>query len=768
MEYFVLLVLLFDAALYVRGLSATCHSCSSTCVATTVELSSTKSCRCDEECTQYGDCCSDKPLCGNDSVVNSPLRGLECRKTENIFLETVPRLGGVGVSQAYWMVSACPDDWLTVTDAQRGEIYSKCAGNVSLPPVSDRDTGIVYKNEYCAVCNGVQDVAPWRYELGCTKWLDKQLRRASKGYVEFELDLEIIHRECLVCGYEPPQHLSTASKARACYPHITTCHRPNDVDMNYEHAVEQCASGPFDPVWNELSEAVYRNRYCAVCNNESMTTCAPEPFQGIPSFCPNEVEELLGNQTRPPSVFIRNDTAGIKGFPLSMVLDVDGSGLKVSYATDTVSLPVFCDKNQLYDPAIRECRWTVCPEVFTNGSGGCTFPTNTSCPTGLIELTENDNFKLLDNTSLLYSDAVYDIVDYLEGNPVICANRTATRNITERLHTFPESYFILTYIGCSISLVGVTIILLTLALFKELRTMTTIILSNLSVSIIFTNVFILAGGPIAEATHSNPLCVSVGILLHFSILAEFSWMTILCVQITDTLIRGAHLQAPHSLMANYRRFVIYFLAGWGAPIVIVVIAVAVNFTPSTSHLVLYGRLEDGTDGLCWINHKISAILGFIVPVVLSLLANIIQLVIIGVILTRAIKHQVGAGRSSPYVYVRVFIVVFFSSGAMWIFGILAMVALRDWAWYPFVILNSIQGLLLFVAFMATRKVVVLYLHLFSCGKLDYRASLTRNTTRISHSSSNSSSHIRILKPRAKEETGTVVRGSITYPDTNSV
>lgn len=759
MYYSLLLVLIFNAAPYVRGLSATCQSCSS---CSTVEPSSTQLCRCDADCTKYGDCCSDGPPCGNDSVVNSPLGGLECRKAESMFLETVPRLRGLDVSEAYWMVSACQDDWLAVSDAQREEIYSKCAGNDSLPPVSDRDTGLVYKNEYCAVCNGVKDVILWRYELGCTKWLNEELVRARiLGHVEFELDLEIIYRECRICGYEPPQQLGIASKARLCYPHITSCLRPNEVNMkleDYEHAVEQCISGPFDLVWNELSGAVYRNQYCALCNNDSMTTCPPVPRQDTadePSFCSNEVERLLGNQTRPSSV--RNDTLGINAFPFSIVLDVAGSGLEVSSVAVTVSLPVYCDKNQLYDPAIQDCRRIVCPEVFTNDSDGCTLSTNTSCPYGLIELTENDNFELLDNSSLLYSDAVYDIVDYLEGNPVICANLsvngTATRNVTEEFFKYPKSYFILTYIGCSLSLVGVTIILLTLALFKELRTMTTIILSNLSVSVIFTNIFILVGGPIAHATQSNSLCVSVGILLHFFILAEFCWMTILCAEITHTLVRGIRLQAPHSLRANYRRFFIYFLVGWSIPIAIVVIAIVVNYAPSTSHLVLYGRLEDGTDGLCWLNHKESAILGFIVPIVLSLLINIILLAIIAVILALAIKNQVGVGHKSPYVYVRVFIVVFFSSGTTWIFGFLALVALWDWAWYPFIILNSVQGFLLFLAFMATKKVGVLYLHLLSCGKLDYRgklASRASNTSKISKSS-----QLRILSPRVKEETAEV-------------
>ena len=747
--------------------TTTCDSCGSQCTATTVELSTSERCRCDADCTAYGDCCSDRPQC---RATTSPLEGLECRRTENVFLDTYVPFS-VGVREAYWMVSACPEAWLVDEDVQRMEINANCTNNAPLPPVSDSKIGIVYKNEYCAVCNGADSVVQWQYGLGCTIWLSVELFLADHGFVVFELDLNVIARECLVCSYEPPQQFNLASQARACYPHTSSCLSPDDVTIeNYEQVVARCASEPFNPVWADPGGTVYRNQYCAMCNNVSKTTCASLPgavFPGFlvplhePSFCAVEAERLLGDQVRPPSVPVNNtvrppsvsvnntvlsDQPLVRGVPFNVVLDVRNSGVQVSTTIiDTVSVKVACGENQLYDPALQECRSTVCPEVFNSSAGGCTFPTvgNTSCETGLIELTENDDFKQLNNSTLIYSDVMYDIVHYLEGNPVICANlsingtatRSTTRNVTETFYNYPDAYFVLTYVGCSLSLVGATIILLSLALFKELRTLTTMILANLSGSIVVANLFILIGGPVAEATQSRPLCVSVGIVLHFFFLAQFSWMTIMSVEVARTLVRGIRLRAPPSSRANRCNCLVYFLLGWGAPLAIVATALAVNYSPSTSHLVLYGRLEDGTDGLCWINHTNSAILAFVVPVALCLSVNIVLLILITIILMRAIRNQISISRSSPYVYVRVYGAVFFSSGATWVFGFLALAASKDWAWYPFIIFNSVQGFLLLVAFLLTKKVGALYLFLFSCGKLDYRTTTVHTSSKATKTSS---------------------------------
>ena len=721
--------------------SAACSSCTSSSHCSP-ELSSAEQCRCDANCAAYGDCCSDRPQCGD---ADAPLDGLEfeCRPTENIFL---PRYDPQALGVSYWMVSACPGGWLADNDARRREVERNCTSNAPLlPPVSDRSTGVVYKNEYCAVCNNVVSVAQWQYGLGCTEWLSLELELARVGYIIFELDLEVIQRECLVCSYEPPP-LELPSQPRTCYPHVSSCSAQdsNVTTESYEQLVQECVYGPFNPVWAEIGSTIYRNEHCAACNGESVTTCVLVliPVFGA-SLCELEADRRLGSQVRPPSVpanISDDETLAIIGAPFSVVLDVGNSGVRVtSSVISTITVVVTCAEGELYDPALETCRPTVCPEVFESSAGGCSFPisgANVSCSTGFIELTDNDDFN---DSTVIYLDEVYDVI-YYEGVPVICANLssngTILRNVTDIFYSYPVAYFILTYVGCTLSLVGVTIILLSLVLFKELRTLSTMVLGNLAASILVTNIFILAGGPIAEATQSRPLCVSVGVFLHFFFLAEFSWMTILSVEITRTLFRGINLRRPPSRSDNRKTFVLYFLLGWTAPIVIVGIAIIINYVPSTSHLVLYGRLEDGTDGLCWINHKVSAILAFVVPVALSLLVNLILLVLITIVLFRAVRNQISLNASSPYIYVRVFAAVFFSSGATWVFGFLALVASRDWAWYPFIILNSVQGFLLFVAFLLTKKVGALYLYMLSFGRLDYRVGGTRTSSKTGKMTSN--------------------------------
>ena len=197
-----------------------------------------------------------------------------------------------------------------------------------------------------------------------------------------------------------------------------------------------------------------------------------------------------------------------------------------SSVISTITVAVTCAEGELYDPALETCRPTV-----------------------------------------IYLDEVYDVI-YYEGVPVICANLsgngTILRNVTDIFYSYPVAYFILTYVGCTLSLVGVTIILLSLVLFGELCSLSTMVLANLAASILMTNLFILAGGPITEATQSKPLCVSVGVCLHFFFLAEFSWMTILSIEITRTLFRGINLRKPLSQSENRKTFVMYFLLGWTA------------------------------------------------------------------------------------------------------------------------------------------------------------------------------------------------------------
>ena len=65
-------------------------------------------CRCDSECERYGDCCSPpsgRLNCTGGEQRAQPLAGLQCRSI-HLDSRTQPDL-----MEAFWMVSACPEDW---------------------------------------------------------------------------------------------------------------------------------------------------------------------------------------------------------------------------------------------------------------------------------------------------------------------------------------------------------------------------------------------------------------------------------------------------------------------------------------------------------------------------------------------------------------------------------------------------------------------------------------------------------------------------------
>ena len=68
------------------------------------------------------------------------------------------------------MVSACPEDWPANQDDEvLREVDEKCRyGSDTLPPVTDLDGRVVFKNEYCAICHDITNIQPWGYRFGCS------------------------------------------------------------------------------------------------------------------------------------------------------------------------------------------------------------------------------------------------------------------------------------------------------------------------------------------------------------------------------------------------------------------------------------------------------------------------------------------------------------------------------------------------------------------------------------------------------------------------
>ena len=110
-------------------------------------------------------------------------------------------------------------------------------------------------------------------------------------------------------------------------------------------------------------------------------------------------------------------------------------------------------------------------------------------------------FSFFNSTTVIYGGNLF-FIEYnnSQGEPVICVdfsmNGMQITNTTIIYYSYPQGFFILTYLGCSLSVIGCALVLLTYTLFSELRTFPSRLLMNLTVAILVTNLLILLGGPI--------------------------------------------------------------------------------------------------------------------------------------------------------------------------------------------------------------------------------------------------------------------------------
>ena len=317
-------------------------------------------CRCDAECELFGDCC---PWYETTTASNVAAPLFECHSTY-LNSSVAP-----GENEAFWMVSACPESW--GDSLEETFVEGNCTDGASNLPVSNTTTGQVYKNEYCAICNGVMDVIAWRYRLTCN--CTERLR--TTGFV---LTQEILSTYCSASSFVQPELPLNNSAARTCFPHIASCLEQSELENrtgvrldNYDSLVRQCTTnnGSYSLVSINNRTLPFRNQYCAMCNgvNRGLSCYVYIPLNsgGENSTCATDMTETnitdpLLTTTPPPTTIPSTTTvppnttvpptAGIFQPPLvdagpltliqpiyfSLVLDIQGNGLVVA-RTDTIT-----------------------------------------------------------------------------------------------------------------------------------------------------------------------------------------------------------------------------------------------------------------------------------------------------------------------------------------------------------------------------------------------------------------------------------------------
>ncbi|XP_030843392.1 adhesion G-protein coupled receptor G2-like [Strongylocentrotus purpuratus] len=257
-----------------------------------------------------------------------------------------------------------------------------------------------------------------------------------------------------------------------------------------------------------------------------------------------------------------------------------------------------------------------------------------------------------------------------------------------------EAYNILTYIGCCISIFSLLVTLATYLWNKDLRTKQTnqifIYLCLTLLCLYTTFVIMISLDSIRDyrEVQAGP-CGFLTALVHYFVLSSIAWMGVegyniylIIVKIFNTYIQNFMFKA--------------FLAAWGIPALIVVLTGAI------------ARGSYARDDLCFLQFW-AQIGGLLIPMSIILLINIVIFILVVRQLLRSanftgrVKREAKAERQETIERVQNAICILLLLGLTWITGYLLLIPSFSQVAQPiFIVLNSFQGLFIFLLYCARK------------------------------------------------------------------
>ncbi|NWR16680.1 AGRG6 protein, partial [Emberiza fucata] len=259
----------------------------------------------------------------------------------------------------------------------------------------------------------------------------------------------------------------------------------------------------------------------------------------------------------------------------------------------------------------------------------------------------------------------------------------------------------ITYIGCGISAIFSAATLLTYIAFEKLRRdYPSKILMNLSTALLFLNLIFLLDGWIASFDIDG-LCIAVAALLHFFLLATFTWMGLEAVHMYIALVKVFN--------TYIRRYILKFcIIGWGLPALVIAIVLA-SANTNASRIYgkqLYGRDASGQGGddFCWIKNEVVFYVTCAGYFGIMFLMNVAMFIVVMVqICGRNGKRTNRSLKEEILRNLRSVVSLTFLLGMTWGFAFFAWGPLTLSFLYLFSIFNSLQGLFIFVFHCAMKE-----------------------------------------------------------------
>ncbi|XP_044793452.1 adhesion G-protein coupled receptor G2 isoform X3 [Bubalus bubalis] len=269
----------------------------------------------------------------------------------------------------------------------------------------------------------------------------------------------------------------------------------------------------------------------------------------------------------------------------------------------------------------------------------------------------------------------------------------------------------ITYIGCGLSSIFLSVTLVTYIAFEKIRRdYPSKILIQLCAALLLLNLVFLLDSWIA-LYDIRGLCISVAVFLHYFLLVSFTWMGLEAFHMYLALVKVFN--------TYIRKYILKFcIFGWGIPAVVVAIVLIIS--PDNYGLGSYGKFPNGSpDDFCWINSNAVFYITVVGYFCVIFLLNVSMFIVVLVQLCRIKrKKQLGAQRKTSIQDLRSVAGLTFLLGITWGFAFFAWGPVNVTFMYLFAIFNTLQGFFIFVFYcVAKENVRKQWRRYLCCGKL---------------------------------------------------
>ncbi|XP_017794200.1 PREDICTED: G-protein coupled receptor Mth2-like [Habropoda laboriosa] len=351
----------------------------------------------------------------------------------------------------------------------------------------------------------------------------------------------------------------------------------------------------------------------------------------------------------------------------------------------------------------------------------------------------DDAFMLLDNgtiykqnekTILQEREYCFGVVDTDAYNVILCFDFEDDQADTEKITVvFP--------VGLIVSVPFLFVTFLVYTLLPELKNMHGRTLRGYIGSLLVAYVVLAVVQISPQEQISDPLCIAFAFVIHFSFLASFFWLNVMCFDIWWTFGGFRSLQGSVK-QRERKKFLIYSIYAWGCASVLTGICVIMDFLPDIPEYFI--RPEFGTQS-CWFTTDKAKAIYFYGPMGVTVLCNICLFVSTALKIVRHKKdtaHHLKSMDSRRHddnkqwfnLYLKLFIVM----GINWSMEIISWLCNNSptYIWYLTDLTNTLQGVIIFLIFVWKDKIRRLLVKKFTCHQSNI---LSRNSTRSAcHSS----------------------------------